>query len=120
MKHKNKCKLNDKLDNDNTLEQLKRDFTVIRLNEELGLNSYGTEEPRRVYGALIEDLRKYMQGCHALRIYYTVGQCTFSYQYAEDPVAAAFMDTMAKENMPPMCSRVLETDERPKRKGGKI
>ena len=71
---------NDKLNNNDTIEQLKRDFTVIRLNEELGLNSYGTEEPRRVYGALIEDLRKYMQGCHALRIYYTVGQCTFSYQ----------------------------------------
>ena len=111
---------NDKLNNYDTIEQLKHDFTVIRLNEELGGRNYGTVESKRVFGALIEDLRKYMQGCHALRIYYTVGQCTFSYQYAEDPVAAAFMDTMAKENMPPMCSRVLETDERPKRKGGKI
>lgn len=102
---------NDKLNSDSTLEQLKRDLAIIRLNEELGQRSYSTEEPKRVFGALIEDLRKYMQGCHALRIYYTVGQCTFSYQYAEDPVAAAFLDTMAKANMPPSCSRVLETDE---------
>ena len=40
---------NDKLNNNDTIEQLKRDFTVIRLNEELGLKSYDTEEPRRVY-----------------------------------------------------------------------
>ena len=108
---------NNKLNKETELQELKDCFTYLQLDEESGNHTY--ESSKMIYGMLLEDLRKYQQtGCHGLRIYFLVGTCSFSYQYAADPVAAQFMDLMGKKNLPPEWSRVVATEKLQRPEGG--